>query len=49
LALLADDTAPFTDVPNAVEKWPVDASDRDMAHKRACRIAVILVNLKESL
>jgi hypothetical protein len=49
LALLADGTEPFTNVSDAdaVKKWPVDANDRDMAHKRACRIAVILVNLKQ--
>jgi hypothetical protein len=50
LALLADGTESFTNISNAdaVKKWPVEANDKDMAHKKACRIAVIPVLLRGS-
>jgi hypothetical protein len=48
LALLADSVEPHTNVQRPEEKWPVDTTDKNMAHKRACRIATILANLKHS-
>jgi hypothetical protein len=39
----------LTRMEGAEKKWPVDTTNKNMAHKRACRIVTILVNLKHSL
>ncbi|KAH0288529.1 hypothetical protein M436DRAFT_60590 [Aureobasidium namibiae CBS 147.97] len=49
LALLADGVDQYTNVEEPEQKWPLVAGDRSERHNKACRIAAVLVDLKNGL
>lgn len=49
LCLLNDGVEKYTNVGKPDEEWPIIPNDRNAAHNKACRIAAILVDLRDDL